>query len=38
VHSPLLHALTEEERATLRTLLGKLRPDGVGRSPEAAAT
>lgn len=30
VHSPLLHALTEEERATLRTLLRKLRPDPAG--------
>ena len=30
VHSPLLHALTEEERATLRTILGKLHPDSSG--------
>jgi DNA-binding MarR family transcriptional regulator len=27
VHSPLLHALTDDERATLRTLLGKLLAD-----------
>ncbi len=28
VHSPLLHALTEEDRATLRAILVKLHPDG----------